>query len=193
MSTVQDRPTLSVDSISRALNRRSRMFVIAKTGTADEVVSLTKSNSESNEKRNKTEKSNCCDFNIKSMGYTPLHMATQYNDASVVEAIVDAGADIEAYSSDQGTPLWSAASCGQYDSVSVLVKHRADINAKGPYGCTPLMAAIENHDEEMVLLLCNHKADVNESNDAGVKPLEKALEVKNEIILDILCRKSAYA
>ena len=71
---------------------------------------------------------------------TPLHHAAGFNDnPAVVQALVDAGADIEAGTGDVGTPLHSAARTNETEVVQALVDAGADIEARtGNVGLTPL-------------------------------------------------------
>ena len=62
-----------------------------------------------------------------SEGKTPLIHACTGPFAKAAEALIDAGADIDARDSTEGfTPLMMAAGLGQTEVVEVLLKHQAD-------------------------------------------------------------------
>ena len=82
--------------------------------------------------------------------WTPLHIATQEGNDSLVESLIKCGADVNAveivsylckmlvitlnhiavyYYQDQWTPLHIATQHGNYSLVESLIKHGADVNA----------------------------------------------------------------
>lgn len=62
------------------------------------------------------------------------------NDAQAVEAMIEAGFDIDTRGVHQSTPLDRAALRGYVDTVKVLLKHGADMTLKNEFGGTPLRA-----------------------------------------------------
>ncbi|KAK3669911.1 hypothetical protein LTR78_010222 [Recurvomyces mirabilis] len=64
-------------------------------------------------------------------GLTALHVAALNDRASVVEALIRAGADIEAGDGSAGTPLHMAALHGRVHTVGMLIARGANINAFG--------------------------------------------------------------
>ncbi|KAK4573996.1 hypothetical protein LTR86_001757 [Recurvomyces mirabilis] len=64
-------------------------------------------------------------------GLTALHVAALNDRASVVEALIRAGADIEAGDGSAGTPLHMAALHGRVDTVGMLIARGANVNAFG--------------------------------------------------------------
>jgi ankyrin repeat protein len=74
-------------------------------------------------------------------GSTPLHCAAWKGHVAAVQALLDAGADINAHNSNDHwgtTPLHAAAHGNQKQVAQVLLKRGAQINAKNPSGRTPL-------------------------------------------------------
>lgn len=66
---------------------------------------------------------------IAADGSTALHMTLGHdNDVRVAEALLDAGADIEARQGEM-TPLMQAALFGRTEWVELFIKHGANINA----------------------------------------------------------------
>lgn len=73
-------------------------------------------------------------------GMTPLHMAARRGTSSIAEALLDAGADIEAKDKKGETPLRRAVNCGQEPMVRLLLSRGADPQSSDKYGRTPLDA-----------------------------------------------------
>src|SRR5262249_3984053 len=70
-------------------------------------------------------------------GMTPLHMAARRGTAEVAEALIDAGADIEAKDKNGETPLRRAVNCGQERLVRLLLNRGADPRSTDKMGRTP--------------------------------------------------------
>jgi uncharacterized protein len=80
-----------------------------------------------------------------------------------VRALVAAGADIEARSTNQefapeATPLHSAVAAGRMDNAEALLEGGADPNARQHGGFTPLMEAEQRGDLDLAELLIQHGA-----------------------------------
>ncbi|MCL1971512.1 MAG: ankyrin repeat domain-containing protein [Endomicrobia bacterium] len=103
---------------------------------------------------------------------TPLLYAVNkhsVNDSKVIQALVDAGANVEAKREEDGsTPLLLAARYAKdSDTIDILVKADSNIEEKDKYGYTPLMLAIrknESNPQTAIALILN-KADVNSAFD----------------------------
>ena len=64
---------------------------------------------------------------------TSLHLAAQFSSASVVEALLTAGADVKAVDSEQCSPLYLAVKHNEdADVIKVLVAGGADVKAVDP-------------------------------------------------------------
>ncbi len=83
------------------------------------------------------------DINTPSAIYrrTPLYEHATYGD-STVELLLDLGANIEATSYDDKTPLYMAAGYYRVDTVRLLIERGANIHAKSRGGQTPLAYAL---------------------------------------------------
>ena len=102
-------------------------------------------------------------------GWTLLHLS--FNSRELIEYLIQNGADIEARSDSQWTPLHSQAYGGHKDGVELLVEHGADLEATHAYGMTPLVNSIKWGRAEVIKLLVEKGADVNVTNILGRTPL----------------------
>ena len=75
-------------------------------------------------------------------GMTALLHAARQGHAEAVEALLDAGADIDRVSADGTTPMFIAALNGHFDLVMALLERGADPNLANHAGGTPLFATI---------------------------------------------------
>ena len=76
-------------------------------------------------------------------GHTPLHLAAEAGNAKKVQALIDAGADIEARNRAERTPIFMAvnsdiSTAKAIECIQILLSAGADINATGASGHTPL-------------------------------------------------------
>jgi len=96
-------------------------------------------------------------------GFTALHYAAFFGSPEAVRALVAAGADLEARSTNQevapeATPLHSAVAAGRMDNAEALLEAGADPNARHHGGFTPLMEAEQRGDLDLAELLIRHGA-----------------------------------
>ena len=105
-------------------------------------------------------------------GWTPLHSAVVYNDASTVMALVESGAGLEAQTNEGLTPLHMAAGFNvEPTMVSILLDAGANMNARDLEEQTPLHLAA---DSGMVKALLGAGADLAARDDIGRTPLHTA-------------------
>jgi ankyrin repeat protein len=74
-------------------------------------------------------------------GMTPLHMSARRGTTRIAEALLDAGADIEAKDKGGETPLRRAVNCGQERMVRLLLIRGANPRSTDKNGRTPIDAA----------------------------------------------------
>lgn len=78
---------------------------------------------------------------VDSAGRTVLHYAVVFDDPGSVDAIVAAGADLEAVDTALSTPLHIAAAQGCPRAIRALLGHGANATARDVYQRTPLHRA----------------------------------------------------
>lgn len=92
----------------------------------------------------------------------PLHRAAGDGLVSEVNALIRAGANVNARNKFGGTPLHSAVLNGHLPVVEILIRAGANINAPRDDGATPLhMAAAEPNNSTMIAVLLRNGANVN--------------------------------
>ena len=87
------------------------------------------------------------------LGETPLHYAAEFEDAPFVEALVKAGAEVDAVDRGGYTPLCNALAGLHYDTAKVLLAHGADVNHKDKRGGSMLNRAKHISGPQMVAFL----------------------------------------
>ena len=108
---------------------------------------------------------------------TDLHQALRQKNIAEAEALIAAGADIEAKDEAQLTPLITAALAGDRDGVALLIEKGADPSGRNDKGFTALHAAAHKGHPEVVQLLIDHGLDVNDQeNVSRLTPLHAAAE-----------------
>lgn len=101
-----------------------------------------------------------CDFSIDS----PLIIqASDSSESEIVEALLSAGANVDAVDSDNNTALHKACENGNNEIVKILLAHRADVDVENDDGETPLSLARDNGHKYIVGLL--HKAGAEDDDD----------------------------
>ncbi|MBR5980587.1 MAG: ankyrin repeat domain-containing protein, partial [Firmicutes bacterium] len=105
-------------------------------------------------------------------------------DPEIINALIAAGADVNAENQEGRTPLMFAscwAAGGRYaqpKTVKALLAAGADANAADAEGDTPLMLAVDDLkiDREIIIALITAGTDVNAENDRGETALDRLLD-----------------
>jgi ankyrin repeat protein len=115
-------------------------------------------------------------------GFTALHYPAFFGGVDVAEALIEAGADIEAVSRNGlgARPLHSAAAGRHLDVSRLLIERGADVNASEHGGFVPLHEAAEHGDAELVELLVAAGADRDVRLDDERTAADIALEAGHE-------------
>ena len=124
-------------------------------------------------------------------GRTPFHAAASYGNKDIVVLFLENGADINAPSGREGTPLHHAATLGKYiEVIETLLEHGADVKARGIGGTTALHLAVTSsstHTNAMTKLLLEKGAELDAKDDEGWTALHySAIWGDNEVISTLL-------
>jgi len=97
-------------------------------------------------------------------GCTALYKAVEVDDIDIVNALINAGADVnKANTSETGlTPLMLAAGEGRIEIMKALLAKGASVNATNSDGWSALMVVAITGKAEVVKVLIEHGADVNQ-------------------------------
>ena len=96
-------------------------------------------------------------------GQTALMWAAAENNATIVQPLVDAGANVNAQSDEGFTPLVFAVRAGHTNTVEALLDAGSDVNLTLPDGTSPLVVAVINAHYDLGVLLLERGADPNAS------------------------------
>ncbi|XP_046358515.2 uncharacterized protein LOC124136592 isoform X2 [Haliotis rufescens] len=96
-----------------------------------------------------------------SLGYYPVHVAAENNNAPILKTLLKYNADISVKDNENQTPLHHACDEGRTESVSMLIEAGADIDARDSHSSTPLHLACRNGHLPVVQFLTENNADIN--------------------------------
>ena len=114
---------------------------------------------------------------VNRYGASVMSEAATLANATVIEQLLDAGADVESRGADGQTALMIVARTNRTDAATLLLARGADVNARESWrGQTALMWAAAQRQPAMVRALIEHGADV----DARSTPNEWPRQVTGE-------------
>jgi len=129
--------------------------------------------------------------NVNTKGfnnYFPIHLASQ---KSVVQYLVENGADVNQFNIDGETPLLIRSQYGYLQVVQHLLEYGADVNRENNHGTTPLfMSSLHGH-LQVVEYLIQNGADVNVGRNDGYTPLCIAIAANRIEVAKFLLSKNA--
>ncbi|AVP87409.1 hypothetical protein phytr_4590 [Candidatus Phycorickettsia trachydisci] len=103
-------------------------------------------------------------------GLTPLDKAIYDNNTSLVNTLLEAGADPNLANPQGFTPLMMAVSQENIYMISYLLEKGADVNAFNEYGNTALHEAMIGNKEAVIQILLNAGANLEIENSKGLTP-----------------------
>ena len=124
-------------------------------------------------------------------GYTPLHWAAIRGNWEPFEALLDAGAPVNAVGADGGTPLHWACHHDRPDMIRLLLDAGADHSISNRWGRTPLHVASRRGCDLLVSLLLSRGADPNAITKEGWTPLHVALKAAHPNVVKLLLQGGA--
>lgn len=142
------------------------------------------------EKGARTNPGLCTRKTCTNTGATPLHAAA-WRSPSVVEYLVEHGADVNAKNLDGNTPMHHAAVGDSLRIIEILWKHGGRTDATNNLGVTPLMRAIQSVEEGAVKTLLACRADVSPTDNGGRTALHFAAIAGSLQIVDLLVANGA--
>ena len=120
-----------------------------------------------------------------------LNSAARMGNTDAVQALIDAGANVDAKDEYGWTALMEAAARGHTATVQALLEGGADVNAKEKEGSTALMwAAFWGHTDTVQALL-DAGADINATNNEGETALAIAQKNGHTEVVEILKKARA--
>ncbi|MBD0369478.1 MAG: ankyrin repeat domain-containing protein [Pyrinomonadaceae bacterium] len=120
-----------------------------------------------------------------------LHRAVDDGDFAALNSLISSGADLNARSNDEWTPLMLATIKGHTAMVEALLKNGADVNARNRKGWTALMFAVSMSDADTIRMLHMGGANVNARDKEGKTALMQAVNENNRESLKILLEVGA--
>jgi eukaryotic-like serine/threonine-protein kinase len=121
---------------------------------------------------------------------TPLMLASETN-ASIADALLAAGAQVESTDASGRTALNRASSAGLEDTMRLLLDHQANVNSRAGDLSTPLIAAVANGKRGAAELLIDRSADVNLADSNNTTPLMVAAEKQPAEFIKLLLTHGA--
>ncbi len=112
---------------------------------------------------------------------TALMWAVAEGHSEVAQALINAGALIDARSNGGFTPLMFAAQGGHPDSIRILLASGADINHASLDGTSPLLVALAGGHWNVTELLLEHGAAPNRADNRGFTALHYAAMRSNMV------------
>lgn len=117
-------------------------------------------------------------------GVPMLCLAARFRHHSIVELLLERGADINAQSDDRGyTALLDSAQQGDDALLHFLLDRGADPDAHSKDGQTALILAVGRTDVPMVAMLLDHGADPDAADKLGLSARKYASLFKNPDII----------
>jgi uncharacterized protein len=121
-------------------------------------------------------------------GFHPLGLAAFFGNKPTVEALLQAGADVNQQSREtmKVSALHSAAAARRPDIAALLLAEGANPNLRAAGGVTVFHEAGATGQIEVAEMLLKHGGDINAIDGSGKTPLAHALNNKNDAMAEWL-------
>lgn len=126
------------------------------------------------------------------LGFTAAHLAASKGTEDVLQALINAGANLSSHGNNIETPLHCAIERKSRTMAEMLLKAGADINATEKNGKTPLLVAMNTGRSDLVLFLFKNGAHPFIEDNAGSSPFLMSLAWKSSNILSIFQNHSHF-
>ena len=113
------------------------------------------------------------------------------NDAEILAAILQTGADVNEFNHNGNVPLILAANKGYDQYVELFIQAGADVNVVDRHGRTALITTVENCKYQSVEKVLKAGADVNIRNARGCTALLSAAKEINYKCVELLVKSGA--
>ncbi|KAM3531515.1 hypothetical protein NHJ13051_000807 [Beauveria bassiana] len=134
-----------------------------------------------------------CAADASQRDLTALHHAVESGSRKTVRALIDAGANVSAQTSNGVAPLHTAAANGHYTIVQELLDTGANVSVRNENGGTPLHAAAMFWQPKIAKLLLDAGADVQAKDHDGRSPLYEAVRAESLTAAQLLLDAGADA
>ena len=124
--------------------------------------------------------------------YALVHIASENGHISLLEFLLEKGADASTCNWDNSTPLHLACRQGNKECVVALLRSSASTNHSNKNGDTPLHEAVRSGNSDIVQILLSNDAEAEVSNKDGDTPLHVACQVNNLTAVSHLIDRSTY-
>ena len=125
------------------------------------------------------------------LGWTPLYRTMINGHKTMVQKLLDSGANVNARNRDGATPLFVVPE-GGVELAEMLLAKGANVNASNESGRTPLMLIIQgSRKDDVALWLLSKSANVNARTSDGGTALHVASEVGSKTVVKALLERKA--
>ncbi|XP_062306250.1 DNA-binding protein RFXANK isoform X1 [Osmerus eperlanus] len=119
-------------------------------------------------------------------GYTPLMWAAAFGEKTMVDFLLEKGADPRTMALERESALTLASSGGYADLVKCLLEYGVDVNAYDWNGGTPLLYAVRGNHVQCVEALLDKGADLTMEADSGYSPMALAVALGHKKVQKVL-------
>jgi rhodanese-related sulfurtransferase len=130
---------------------------------------------------------------VVANGMTPLMTASHSGDASVVRALLAAGASLDITNGDGNNALWLACVARNLEIIDLLVDAEIDINHRNDNGATSLMYAASSGRTEVVERLLAKGADTTPETLDGFSAVDLASTAECLALLRQATKRRSHA